>query len=103
MDPQNSLIWKTIPGYENYEISHSSIVKNVKFCSMKTSIEIPMKHFINKRVTVYKNEKRKFYYINKLLKEVFTPDELSLKETNDYSDETNEFKIKLQNSRIEVS
>jgi hypothetical protein len=42
---------------------------------MKKLIEIPMKHFIKKRVTVYKNGKRKFYYINKLLKELFTPEE----------------------------
>jgi hypothetical protein len=37
-----------------------------------------MKHFIKKRVTVYKNGKRKFYYINKLLKELFTQEELNV-------------------------
>jgi hypothetical protein len=51
-------------------------VKNVKFVKMKKLIEIPMKHFIKKRVTVYKNGKRRFYYINKLLKELFIQEEL---------------------------
>jgi hypothetical protein len=56
----------------NYEISNTGLVKNIKFGKMKNLIEIPMKHFINKRVRVYKNGKRKFYYIHKLLKELFT-------------------------------
>jgi hypothetical protein len=46
---------------------------------MNKLIEIPMKHIIKKRVTVYKNGKRKFYYINKLLIELFTPEELNIK------------------------
>jgi hypothetical protein len=78
MEPQNNLIWKTILGYENYEISNIGFVKNVKIGKMKKLIEIPMKRFIKKRVTVYKNRKRKFYYINKLLKELFTPEELNV-------------------------
>jgi hypothetical protein len=49
---------------------------------MKKLIEIPMKHFIKKRVTVFKNGKTKFYYINKLLKELFTPEELHSEELN---------------------
>jgi hypothetical protein len=49
---------------------------------MKKLIEIPMKHFIKKRVTVYINGKRKFYYINKLLKELFILEELYLEELN---------------------
>jgi hypothetical protein len=75
----NNLIWKTIPGYENYEISNTGLVKNIKFGKMKKLIEIPMKSFIKKRVTVYKNGKRKFYYISKLLIELFTPEELNIK------------------------
>jgi hypothetical protein len=27
MEPQNNLIWKAIPGYENYEISNAGLVK----------------------------------------------------------------------------
>jgi hypothetical protein len=77
MEPQNNLIWKTIPGYENYEISNTGLVKNIKFGKMKKLIEIPMKHFIKKRVTGYKNGKKKFYYINKLVKELFTQAELN--------------------------
>jgi hypothetical protein len=30
MELQNNLIWKTIPGYENYEISNTGLVKNSK-------------------------------------------------------------------------
>jgi hypothetical protein len=29
MEPQNNLIWKTIPGYENYEISNTGLVENI--------------------------------------------------------------------------
>jgi hypothetical protein len=65
LQKENNLIWKRIPIYEKYEISNSGLVKNLKFGKMKKLIEIPMKHFIKKRVTVYKNEKRKLYYINK--------------------------------------
>jgi hypothetical protein len=60
-------------------------VKNVKFGKRKKLIEIPMKHFIKKRVTVYKKGKRKFYYINKLLKELFTPKELYVATPNQNS------------------
>jgi hypothetical protein len=45
---------------------------------MKKLIEIPMKYFIKKRVTIFKNGKRKFYYINKLVKELFTQEELNV-------------------------
>jgi DNA-binding transcriptional regulator LsrR (DeoR family) len=83
MEPQNNLIWKTIPGYENYEISNTGLGKNIKFGKMKKLIEIPMKHFITNRVNVYKNGKRKFYYINKLLKEQFTQEELKVVPTNE--------------------
>jgi hypothetical protein len=33
MEPQNlnNLIWKIIIGYENYEISNTGLVKNIKF------------------------------------------------------------------------
>jgi hypothetical protein len=57
---------------------------------MKKLIEMPMKHFIKKRVLLYKNGKRKFNYINKLLKELFTPEELNISTPT-------------QNSQIEVS
>jgi hypothetical protein len=80
MEPQiaNDLIWKTIPGYENYEISNTGFVKNIKFGKMKKLNEIIMKYFINKRITIFKNGKRKVYYINKLLKELFTQEELNI-------------------------
>jgi hypothetical protein len=73
-------------------------VKNIKFDKMKKLIEIPMKHLIKKRVTIYKNGKMKFYYINKLLKDLFTSEELktlpfSTKTTNEET----------QNLRIEIS
>jgi hypothetical protein len=55
---------------------------------MKKLIEISMKHFISKRITVYKNGKMKFYYINKLLKELFTPEQL------DYPTNANEVPTK---------
>jgi hypothetical protein len=48
MVPQIDLIWKTFPGYENYEISNTGLVKNVKFGKMKKLIEIPMKYFIKR-------------------------------------------------------
>jgi hypothetical protein len=52
MESQNNLIWKTIPNDKNYEISNTGLVKNVKFGKMKKLIEIPMKHFIKKRITI---------------------------------------------------
>jgi hypothetical protein len=52
LQKENNLIWKTIPRYENYQISNTGVVKNIKFGKMKKLIEIPMKHFIKKRVTV---------------------------------------------------
>jgi hypothetical protein len=114
----NNLIWKTIPGYENYAISNTGLVKNIKFRKMKKLIEIPMKHFIKKRVTVYNNGKRKFYYINKLLKELFTLEELNVAKKLDYptnvtntlsinEEELNNLldkhRLETQNSGIEVS
>jgi hypothetical protein len=45
-EPQNNLIWKIIPDYENYEISNAGLLKNIKFGKMKKLIEIPMKPFI---------------------------------------------------------
>jgi hypothetical protein len=48
----------------------------VKFGKMKKLIEIPMKKSIKKRVTLYKDGKRKDFYMTKLLVELFTPDEL---------------------------
>jgi hypothetical protein len=110
MEPQNvnDLIWKTIPDYENYEISNTALVKNIKFSKMKKLIEISMKHFIKKRVTVYKNGKRKLYYINKLLTEFFTPEELNVTNTLTTNEEEknallDKCRLEIQNSRIEVS
>jgi hypothetical protein len=66
-----------------------------------------MKHFIKKRVTVYINGKRKFYYINKLLKELFTPEELNVYEVPSMKleypkneEEENAYFNKVRNSKI---
>jgi hypothetical protein len=67
-----------------------------------------MKHLIKKRVIVYKNGKRKFYYIYKLLKELFTPEELNVTNTLTINEQEknallDKHRLEIQNSRIELS
>jgi hypothetical protein len=57
MNRQNVLFWKSILNYENYEISNTGLVKNIKFGKMKNLIEIPMKHFIKREQQYIKMEK----------------------------------------------